>query len=402
MRKGWIHILKKIWRIEDAKDLTKKHITISHKNVMTPLADIVGSIMAEDVLALCNVPHFRRSTMDGYAVVAATTHGASDSLPALLHLGESKLPICARVHTGDFVPTGFDAVIMLEYAEELTDGTVLLSRSVAEGENIMGIGEDIAESSLVLRQGQQVTPHDVGVLAALGLARMKTRDFRVGILSTGNEIVPHTCIPHIGQMRDINSPLLTSLFRAAGFAVQYCGIFRDEELALTKALELALEQYDAIVLSGGSSAGAVDFTERALNNLGLPGVLVHGLAVKPGKPTILGVVRGKLVVGLPGHPLSCAVMAEMVALPLLRYAAGALAALPIGQNAVLARPVASVPGRRDFVPCRLMGQEAAPLQSKSAAIQVLAASQGLLVIPEDCEGYGAGTVVNVQLWGGLR
>lgn len=402
MRKGRIDILKKIWRIEDAKDLVKKHVTISHNCLMTPLGEIVGSIMAENVSAPCNVPHFRRSTMDGYAVVALTTHGASDSLPAMLHLVDPKLPICARVHTGDIVPADFDAVMMLEYAEELPDGTVLLSRSISEGENIMGVGEDIAESSLVLRQGQQATPHDVGVLAALGFERVKTRDFRIGILSTGNEIVPHTCIPQVGQMRDINSPLLTSLFRAAGFAVHYCGIFRDDESALTQALELALQQYDAIVLSGGSSAGAVDFTERAVNNLGLPGVLVHGLAVKPGKPTILGVIRGKLVVGLPGHPLSCAVMAEMVALPLLRYAAGALAALPVCQSVVLARPVASVPGRRDFVPCRLVGQEAIPQQSKSAAIQVLAASQGLLVVTEECEGYSAGTMVSVELWGGLR
>jgi len=345
--------------------------------------------------------------MDGYAVVASTTHGASDSLPAMLYLGDPKigdlkLPLCARVHTGDIVAADFDAVMMLEYAEELPDGTVLLSRSIAAGENIMAVGEDIAEGSLVLPAGQQATPHDVGVLAALGLATIKTRDFRVGILSTGNEIVPHDCVPQVGQMRDLNSPLLTSLFRAAGFAVHHCGIFRDDESALTQALELAVAQFDAVVLSGGSSAGAVDYTERAVNNLGLPGVLVHGLAVKPGKPTILGVISGKLVVGLPGHPLSCAVMAEMVALPLLRYAAGAMVTLPVCQNVVLARPVASVPGRRDFVPCRLVGQEAIPQQAKSAAIQVLAASQGLLVITEECEGYSAGSMVSVELWGGRR
>jgi len=402
MRKGRIDILKKIWRIEDAKDLVKKHISISQNCLMTPLAEIVGSIMAENVSAPCNVPHFRRSTMDGYAVVASATHGASDSLPAMLHLEDPKLPLCARVHTGDIVAADFDAVMMLEYAEELPDGTVLLSRAIAQGENIMAVGEDIAENSLILPAGQQVTPHDVGVLAALGFASIKTRDFRIGILSTGNELVPHACVPQVGQMRDINSPLLTSLFRAAGFAVHHCGIFRDDEAALTQALALALEQYDAVVLSGGSSAGAVDFTERAVNNLGLPGVLVHGLAVKPGKPTILGVIRGKLVVGLPGHPLSCAVMAEMVALPLLRYAAGALATVPVCQNVVLARPVASVPGRRDFVPCRVLGQEAIPQQSKSAAIQVLAASQGLLVITEECEGYSAGTMVSVELWGGRK
>lgn len=400
MRKGRIDILKKIWRIEDAMDLVKKHITISDKSVLTPLTELVGSIIGEDVYAPCPVPHFRRSTMDGYAVVAADTHGASESLPAMLHLSDSKLPMCERVYTGDLVREAFDAVMMLEYAEELLDGTVLLSRPIAAGDNIMGVGEDIAANSLALGQGRQATSHDVGVLAALGKTGVKTRDFRVGIISTGNEIVPYECLPQVGQMRDINSPLLMSLFQTAGFRVQYYGIFRDDEVSLTKALAMALEQTDAVVLSGGSSAGALDFTERAVNNLGLPGVLVHGLAVKPGKPTILGAVRGRLVVGLPGHPLSCAVMAHMVALPLLRFAAGAKASMPMYASVVLARPLASLPGRRDFIPCRLSGQEAWPQQSKSAAIQVLAASQGLLVVPEECEGYSAGTTVNVRLWGG--
>lgn len=391
-------ILKAIWRIDEALDVVKGQIVAVERHMSVSLVESVGKIVAEDFYASCPVPHFRRSTMDGYAVVARYTHGASETMPAMLSLCDLSPASWARVLTGDPIPSAYDAVVMLEYVEELNDGTLLVSRPVAGGENIMEEGEDISAGSLMWRRGVYISPRQVGVLAAQGVTAVKVRDFRVAIISTGNEVVPASTWPEVGQMRDINSHLLTSLCREAGFMVQNCGVVPDDPSALTAALQGSLKSYDAVVLSGGSSAGAADYTERVLNQVGSPGVLVHGLAVKPGKPTVLGVVDGKAVVGLPGHPLSCAIMAEMVALPLLRHAAGAILPQPRFQVAELSRSLVSAPGRRDFVPIRLEGRQAIPLLAKSAAIQVLAQSDGLLVVPEDCEGYNAGREVVVQMW----
>jgi len=394
----WCDILKSIWRLDEALAEVKRHLVPVDGHRVLPLEESLGKIAAVDYFATSAIPHFRRSTMDGYAVVAAATSGASESIPAMLNK-HSPFPLAwERVLTGEPISAPFDAVVMLEYVEELSDGTILVNRAAAVGENIMEVGEDISIGTMVLGRGGRISSSKIGVLATQGLSHVLVRDFRVAVISSGNEVVPLSCAPRIGEVRDINSHLLVSICRAEGFKAANCGIVKDDPESLNLALVAALKDFDAVLLSGGSSAGAADYTEAAINRLGCPGVLVHGLAVRPGKPTVLGAVDGKPILGLPGHPLSCAVMAEVAVLPLLRYVAGCLEPEIWNQSGELSRSLVSAPGRRDFIPVKLAGRQVVPLLTKSAAIQALAESDGLLIIPEECEGYNTGHEVVVQRW----
>ena len=393
-----MRLLQNIWRLEDALLAVSSAIThrSSHKEV--PLLESVGRVSAEDIVATEPVPHFVRSTMDGYAVRAWTTFGASEAMPAMLTLGGDAVYASAPILTGGALPDGFDAVVMLEYAELLEDGLLLVSRPVAVGENIMSVGEDVAVNHALVRRGQKLSIRDIAVLSALGHAQVKVRDFRVAVISSGDEIVPITSIPAIGQVRDINSNLVLGLVRDMGFEADFLGILADDEGLLESNLVTALEKYDAVIMSGGSSAGSYDYTARVMQKVGSPGVISHGLSIKPGKPTVLGVAAGKLMIGLPGHPLSCALTAHVVAAPLLTAAADALVVKRSRLHLPLLQPIASVPGRRDIVPVRVTADGVSPLFAKSAAIRVLAESDGFIQISEQCEGLHVGERVEVEVW----
>lgn len=393
-----IRLLKNVIRVEAALATVCSVLTPRGATELLPIECASGRVAAESVVASCPVPHFRRSTMDGLAVTARVTTGASETIPALLNRDRQDAQGCVAVLTGAPVPYPYDAVVMQEYVRQVPPATLMVTRPVASGENVMDVGEDVEAGSTLVTEGEYLSPSRIAVLATQGVTAVSVKVFKVGIVATGDEVVSVEQVPGIGQIRDSNSPYLTAYLASRGLAPMNYGIIRDDETLLTEVLAHSLQECDAVVLSGGSSAGALDFTVKAILRLPAAEVLAHGLAVKPGKPTILATVGGKLVVGLPGHPLSCAIVAHKVAWPILCRAAGVIPPRTWEVTAALSRAVASVPGRRDFIPISLERGVATPLLAKSAAIQVLARADGLLTIPEDCEGLNAGAEVAVEIW----
>ena len=365
-----------------------------------------GRVLGEDIVSAENVPAFDRSTMDGFAVRAADTFGATAALSAMLtvvgeiRMGErTALAIrpgeCAAVPTGGMLPVGADAVIPVEYTETQGD-LCLCCAAVSPLQNVTCAGDDVAEGQTVLRAGTRLTPAAVGVLAAMG--RESVPVFRrpgIGIISTGNEIVSIKATPLPGQVRDVNTHLLLSLCAAYGCKGRSYGVVPDEKDALLDALRTAAEENDAVLLSGGSSAGKADLTAEVMAELG--SVFCHGVAVKPGKPTVLGQACGKAVFGLPGHPAACWFMAELL---VKRYVNRLLrvtqTSIPV--KAALTEHVSSNHGREELLCVRLENGTAAPVYGKSGVISQLAAADGYIVIPRDCEGLRAGEAVDVNLF----
>ena len=370
-----------------------------------PLDAAAGRVLAEDIVSQENVPAFDRSTMDGFAVRAADTFGATAALPSMLNvageikMGEStSLSIgpgeCAAIPTGGMLPAGADAVIPVEYTEAQGD-LCLCCAAVSPLQNVTRAGDDVAEGQTVLRIGTRLTPAAVGVLAAMGRGTVPVfRKPKIGVLSTGNEIIAIEKTPLPGQIRDVNTHLLLSLCAAYGCVGTSYGIVPDEKDALLAALRRAAAENDAVLLSGGSSAGKADLTAEAIDEIGE--VYCHGIAVKPGKPTVLGQACGKAVFGLPGHPAACWFMAELL---VKKYVNRLLRdeTVPIPIKAALTEHVSSNHGREELLCVRLDGFAAAPVYGKSGVTSQLAAADGYIVIPRDCEGLRAGETVDVYL-----
>ncbi len=379
------------------------------------ITQALGRITASAIVAPHPLPSFPRSTVDGYAVRATDTFGASEGLPAYLKdIGEvpmGDMPTfvlspnqCALIHTGGMLPEGADAVIMVEYTQVVEPDNVEIFRPIAPGENVIKIGEDIIEGEEVIPIGTRLRPAEIGGLVALGITQLDVyRKPRVGILSSGDEVVP----PHVairpGQVRDVNSYTLSALVeRAGGEAVRY-GVLPDRVDVLREIASHALAECDMVVFTAGSSASTRDLTAQVIDELGVPGVLVHGVNVRPGKPTILAVCQGKAVVGLPGNPVSALVIAGLFVVPALESLMGLSTARP--QPCVPARltvNLSSQAGREEWVPVRLLsspsGYQADPVFGKSNLIFTLARADGLVRIPEDATGLSAGQVVQVELY----
>ena len=371
-----------------------------------PLDAAAGRVLAEDIVSEENVPAFDRSTMDGFAVRAADTFGATAALPSMLNVaGEIKMgeaaPLsispgeCAVIPTGGMLPEGADAVIPVEYTETQGD-LCLCCAAVSPLQNVTRAGDDVALGQTVLKAGTRLTPAAVGVLAAMGKGTVPVfKKPKIGILSTGNEIIEIEKTPLPGQIRDVNSHLLLSLCAAYGCEGTAYGVVPDEKDALLSALRKAAAENDAVLLSGGSSAGKADLTAEAIGELGE--VFCHGVAVKPGKPTVLGQACGKAVFGLPGHPAACWFMAELLVKPYVqRMLRGETAPVPV--KATLTEHVSSNHGREELLCVRLNGTAAAPVYGKSGVISQLASADGYIVIPRDCEGLRAGESVEVYLF----
>ena len=376
--------------------------------------DSLGRVLKSQVLAPEPLPAFARSTVDGYALHAADTFGANESLPAYLPLmGEVpmgtapgfELPRGAAVaiHTGGMLPVGADAVLMLEYTQLSRPAELEIMRAVGVGENVLKVGEDVETGQMVLPAGTFLRAAEIGGLLALGITCVDVvRPPRVAILSSGDEVVPPEQVVQPGQVRDINSYSLSALVTEAGGEPVRYGIVADSEDAVKSALQTALAESDLVVVTAGSSASTRDLTARVVNTLGKPGVLVHGVNVKPGKPTILAVCDGKAVIGLPGNPVSALVIARLFVVPLIERMLG----LPANRirPSVAARltvNLASQAGREDFVPVRLVstpkGMDADPIFFKSNLIFTLARADGLVHIPADANGLPAGSPVQVEL-----
>lgn len=375
---------------------------------IVPVEHCGGRILAEDILAEEYVPGFDRSTVDGYAVRARDTFGCSDSIPAILPVaGEIRMgdmpeaPLepgsCMAIPTGGALPQGADAVVMVEYTEDYGDGTVGICRPASPGTALIYKGDDVFPGKRVLSAGRKLTVSDIGALAAMGIRTVRVRKAPlVGILSTGDELVPAEDAPREGQVRDVNGPLLAALCREAGAEVRSYGIVPDDLVRLEAAVKRGVEECDMLLISGGSSVGAKDATACVLEAQGE--VLFHGIAIKPGKPTILGKAADKPVFGLPGHPGAAFFIAQI-------YVRAALAALtgrtvePRSTPALLTEALSANHGRAELLAVRLSREEgrlrAHPIRAKSGLISLLAGSDGYIMIPRDCEGLPKGAEVDV-------
>ena len=385
------------------------------------LAEAGGRVLAAPILAPEAVPGFLRSTMDGYAVRARDTFGAGAGAPQYLEIkGEVPMGVAPsrgvgggetlRVATGAMLPPGADAVVMIEYTAEHPDGTLEVRRAVAPGENVLAPGEDVARGERLFPAGRRLRPQEIGLLAALGIRRLAVyRRPRVAIISSGDEIVPLDEIPGPGQVRDSNAYLAAAQVAAWGGLPWMLGIIPDDFGALRKSLAAALETADLILISGGSSVGVRDLTLTAIRDLPDAEILVHGVALRPGKPTILadlGQTPGKPLLGLPGHPASAAVVMEVLGRPLLLHLAGAGDQSPWGRTvtAGLSRNLAGATGREDYVRVHLRREGATlwadPVLGPSGLLSPLVKSDGLVMIPLGVEGLFKGEEVSVQLFGG--
>lgn len=379
-----------------------------------PTAQALGRVTAAALVSPEPLPAFARSTVDGFAVCARDTFGASESLPGYLALvGEAPMGSApefdllpgqaALIHTGGMLPLGADAVVMLEYTQMARAGELELLRSAAPGENVLHAGEDVEAGQEVLPAGMCLRPAEIGGLLALGLTMVEVVSRpRVAILSSGDEVVPPEIQAAPGQVRDINSYTLSALVEQHGGQALRFGIVPDTSAALDDALREALDTCDMVVITAGSSASTRDLTADSIGRMGQPGVLVHGVNVKPGKPTILGVCGGKPVVGLPGNPVSALVIARLFVIPLIRRLLR-LEAEPY-EGRIAARLTASIPsqaGRDDYVPVELIrtqdGLKAVPIFYKSNLIFTLARASGLVHIPADATGLSAGEQVEVEI-----
>ncbi|MBQ9042431.1 MAG: molybdopterin molybdotransferase MoeA [Eggerthellaceae bacterium] len=394
--------------LEDARALVSKCFGALAGEVETVALDAcAGRVIAHDLVASEGVPSFDRSTVDGFAVVADDTFGCSDALPALLELaGEVEMGAepdcscqpgkCVRIPTGGKVPQGADAVVMLEYCEEYGDGTIGVARPAAPGSNIVFENDDVKPGQVLIPAGTTLQAHHVGTLASLGMTACDVRKrVRVGIISTGDEIVPVEQAPVASQMRDVNAPVLAAAVEACGAEAVRYPIVPDDYDALFSTVKQALGECGMVLVSGGSSAGQKDSTARVL--LALGNMLFHGVAVKPGKPTMCADVNGKPAFGLPGHPVAAYFMFLELARPLLVADKRAVAA-----TAVLAEGLPSNHGRAELVAVRLEDREsrayAVPVRGKSGLISQLSTADGYIEIARNQEGLAAGAEVRVQLF----
>ena len=379
-----------------------------------PLDLALGRVLARGVTAPDNLPHFLRSTVDGYAVRARDTFGAGESSPGLFDLaGEVTMGSPARakagpgrtvkVWTGGMLPEGTDAVVMLEYARVLDETGVELTQAVAPGSNTIAVGEDVAQGEEVLPSGRVLRPQELGLLAALGLARVPViRKPKAAVISTGVELVPAEAQPGPAQVRDINTHTLCAQVREAGGEPLVLGTVPDDPERLRELVAQGLEQADTVLVSGGSSVGAADWTLSTFLSFARAELLVHGVSISPGKPLIMVRAGQKSLWGLPGHAASAMITFHLFVKPLLtQRLLGALPGAGLKIKARLARNLASTRGREDWVRVSLVqendGYLAVPVLGPSGLISTLVKADGLVRIDYTIEGLEAGEEVEVHL-----
>jgi len=377
-----------------------------------PLGQARHRVPVAAVAAPHPLPGFARSTVDGYAVRAADTYGVSEGLPGYLdvagavRMGEAPdvtvgPGTVVSMPTGGVLPPGADAVVMVEYTQEAAPGTIEVVRPVAPGDGVVRADEDAAAGADLVLAGRPLRAQDLGMLAAAGVTAVTVHARpRVAVLSTGDEVVPpETASLRPGQVRDATAVALAAMIADAGGEPRPGGIVPDDAAALEAALRAALTDSDLIVVSAGSSVGARDETAAAVARLGPPGIWCHGLAIRPGKPTLLAECAGVPVIGLPGNPRSALVVFRLIGVPLVRRVGGCASVPPEPVvRARLERDLASAAGRLDVVQVRLREGLAAPVFGLSALLSVLTAADGYVIVPEDATGLDAGSEVEVTLY----
>jgi molybdopterin molybdotransferase len=379
-----------------------------------PTPQALGRVLAEDVFAPHPLPEFPRSTVDGYAVQSASTGGASESLPAFFKLvGEvpmGKVPAfdigvgeAALIHTGGMIPNGADAVVMLEQSQSVSSTEVELLKAVGKNENVILAGEDVQTGDLIIPVGKFLRIPEIGGLMSIGKINVSVaKKPRVGILSSGDEVVPAAQTPMMGQVRDINSTTMSLLIQEAGGEPVVYGIVPDKPTELLRLARIAFAECDLVLITAGSSASERDMTADVIRELGTPGILSHGVSVRPGKPTILAVCNSKPVIGLPGNPVSALVIASIFVKPVIHKLLGQVSR--DFHPAVKARVQTNFPslaGREDWVPVSMSltkdGYVAEPIFFKSNLIYNLVRADGLVHIPADLTGIQAGDTADVEI-----
>ena len=379
------------------------------ETVEVSIEEASARILAADIIAPEDIPPFSRSLVDGYAVKAKDTYGARESMPALL-APKGEVPVgeiteirvadgeAVYVATGAMVPSGADGVVMQEQARPSAQD-LEVTASVRRGENICFKGEDIGKGDAVLHKGTPLSPFDIGVLAALGITRAPVFcQPLVGLLSSGNEVVPADTLPPAGKIRDINTHTISNLLRARGCSILLGGIAEDSLEDLSGKLS-SMRECDMILLSGGSSKGQADFVTAAVEKLGGE-VLFHGINIRPGKPTIFASLWGKPVFGLPGHPVSCSMVVLRFVLPLVARMKGETCPVrSCSVRGILGTNVPSSYGVEEYVRVKTERQEGSlvvtPIFGKSSVISTLSKADGFFVVPEGAEGLEAGVEVEV-------
>ncbi len=398
----------------DAFEVLRKHLRPLDTETLET-ATALGRVTAEEVRSPELLPAFPRSTMDGYSVRASDTFGATEGLPAYLEMigvvpmGQAATVTLATgqaavAYTGGMLANGADAVVMVEQTQKIDEKTIEVMRPVAPGENVVQAGEDVKKGDHVLSAGHLLRPQDIGGLLALGIDSISvSRRPRVAIISTGDELVPPGDPLGPGQVRDINTFTLSGLVSEAGGTPLMSGLIRDDFKAQKSAAVDALQGSDVLVFSAGSSVSNRDMTAEVLGSLGEPGILVHGISIRPGKPTIVAMLNGKPAIGLPGNPVSAMVVFDLLVRPTILALSGmASPPEPSTIQARLLKNIASVAGREDYVPVRLVREKdelcAEPVMGKSNLIFTLIRSQGIVRVPLDSGGLYEGETVSVRLF----
>ena len=409
--------MKEFFKVQTPDELYKKmdHFKpLSFEKVV--IEDSLHRILYEDVISPINLPEFQRSTVDGFALKAKDTYGASEKNPAILRV-TAEIPMgqvsdievhegeAVKVATGGMVLKGADAVQMVEYTECIDSYTLHVFKTISPLENVIQVGEDVKAGESVLHKGHLIRPQDLGLMAGIG----KTDVFvflrpRVGIISSGDEIVPIGIVPSPGQIRDINRYTIVSMVKEAGGIPLFLGIVKDRFNDLKEKIELGLRESDIVVITGGSSVGTLDLTREVLQVFPGTEILAHGVSIRPGKPTLLADIDGKPFLGLPGHPVSAIVIFHFFGKPILKILSGLSREVIWHQIKVKARAsrnIPSVSGREDYVRVKLEEKDGAlwahPIFGKSGAILNLVHANGLIRIDINEEGLEQGEEAEVFL-----
>ena len=402
----------KVKTVEETFTLIDEKISATGDTEVRELSSALHYILASPVAAKENVPSFDRSTVDGYAVRAKDTYGSSESMPGFLNVaGEVKMGevptvevtkgSAVAVPTGGMLPKGSDSVIMIEHCEDV-DSLLNTYKQIAPLENVIRAGEDIKQGEILLTSGTKLRPQELGALASLGVTHVTVfKKIKVGYLSSGDEIVPYqTETLQEGQIRDINYLTIAGLAQEWNVEVLYGGIVRDDFAEFSERARALYDEVDCLILSGGSSVGAKDYTTDVIQSLGEPGVFVHGISIKPGKPTILALANGKPVIGLPGHPASAMIIFKLFGEYVLRKLKGETSERK--PDRILAKITKNIPssmGRADYIRVRLLEKNgewwAEPIIGKSGLITTLVKSDGIVEISSEKEGISQGEWVPV-------
>jgi putative molybdopterin biosynthesis protein len=413
-------MFRKLLTLDEAKHVIQQHFKPKPLGVeIIPLLEAYNRILAENVTATLDIPPFNRSTVDGYAVRPEDTFGADENKPV-------KLKICGTVNVGELpkitvaegksteivtgapIPDGADAVVMLEHTERNGDDLFVYS-AVSKDENIMRVGADIRKGETVLKKGQPLGSREIGVLAALGVTKVEVCAVpRVAVLSTGGEITEPGKNLSSGKIYDINAYSLSAAVQESGGKPIYLGVFPDDMAELQKALKQALSSADLIITSGGVSVGPKDVTPKTLDLLGKPGVIICGIAIKPGKPTTVALINEKLIFSLPGHPASALLIFHLLVHPIIQQIAGIEADRSLTTRAITSMRLFPAKGRRTFIMVKLKRKESGRLIAEpvatglSGAITTLAKADGYVEIAENQQFIDANEEVMVHLFRSLE